>query len=78
MFSQIEIAAVIVRLFAHVCHAMTFVAADCDDHLFVLALDLVAKSSKLDGIKEQLKLSINSLSSEVHKTALLQKLYQTL
>ncbi|KAK2553229.1 Gem-associated protein 4 [Acropora cervicornis] len=75
---RIEIAAVIVRLFAHVCHAMTFVAADCDDHLFVLALDLVAKSSKLDGIREQLKLSINSLSSEVHKTALLQKLYQTL
>ena len=66
------------RLFAHVCHAMTFVAADCDDHLFVLALDLVAKSSKLGGIREQLKLSINSLSSEVHKTALLQKLYQTL
>ena len=63
-------------LFAHVCHAMTFVPADCDDHLFILALDLVSKPSRLDNdVTELLKLSINSLSSDVYKTALLQKLY---
>ncbi|XP_068734665.1 uncharacterized protein [Montipora capricornis] len=68
--------AVTLMLFAHVCHAMTFVPADCDDHLFILALDLVSKPSRLDNdVTELLKLSINSLSSDVYKTALLQKLY---
>ena len=66
-------------VFAHVCHVMTFVPADCKDQLFVLALDLVTRPLvSNDDVSEQLRLSINSLSSEVYKAALLQKLYQNL
>lgn len=62
-------------VFAHVCHVMTFVPADCVDQLFVLALDLVGKPSVTDDdIIEQMKLTVNSLSSEVYKAALMQKL----
>ena len=63
-------------VFAHVCHVMTFVPVDCIDQLFVLALDLVARPSVSNC--EQLKHSINSLSSEVHRAALTQKLNQDL
>ena len=66
-------------MFAHVCHVMTFVPSDCEDQLFVLALDLVSRPSiSNDDVTEQLRLSINSLSSEVYKAALMQKLHQNL
>lgn len=66
-------------VFTHVCHVMTFVPADCMDQLFVLTLDLVTRPivSNSD-ISEQLKCSVNILSSEVHKAALTQKLNQNL
>lgn len=66
-------------MFAHVCHVMTFVPSDFEDQLFVLALDLVSRPSILnDDVTEPLRLSINSLSSEVYKAALMQKLNQNL
>lgn len=72
-------AAATALVFAHVCHVMTFVPVDCIDQLFVLALDLVARPSVSNSdVSEQLKYSINSLSSEVHRAALTQKLYQNL
>ena len=72
-------AAVTALMFAHVCHVMTFVPPDCKDQLFVLTLDLVARPAlSNDDVGEQLKLSINSLSSEVYKTALMQKLFQNM
>ena len=70
-------AAVTASVFAHVCHVMTFVPAACVDQLFVLSLDLVARPSVSNGdVIEQLKLSINRLSSHVHRAALMQKLNQ--
>ena len=69
--------AVTAPVFAHVCHVMTIVPADCEDQLFVLALDLVARPSFMsDDITEHLKMSINNLTSEVYKATLLQKLNQ--
>lgn len=66
-------------VFAHVCHVMTFVPSDCIDQLFVLALDLVARPSVSNSdMTEQMKNSINSLLSEVHRAALTQKLSQNL
>lgn len=71
--------AVIVSVFAHVCHVMTFVPADCVDQLFVLTLDLVTRPTVSNSdIIEQLKSSVNILSSEVHRAALTQKLNQNL
>lgn len=71
--------AVIVSVFAHVCHVMTFIPADCMDQLFVLTLDLVTRPTVSNSnIREQLKSSVNILSSEVHRTALTQKLNQNL
>jgi len=71
--------AVIVSVFAHVCHVMTFVPADCVDQLFVLTLDLVTRPTVSNSdISEQLKSSVNVLSSEVHRAALTQKLNQNL
>lgn len=70
---------VIVSVFAHVCHAMTFVPADCMDQLFVLTLDLVTRPTVSNSdISEKLKSSVNILSSEVHRAALTQKLNQIL
>ena len=70
---------VIVSVFAHVCHVMTFVPADCVDQLFVLTLDLVTRPTVSNfEIIEQLKSSVNILSSEVHRAALTQKLNQNL
>jgi len=75
MVDQTTDAAVTAPVFAHVCHVMTFAPADCADQLFVLVLDLVGKPSVTnDDIIEQMKLTINSLSSEVYKAALMQKL----
>ncbi|KAL9988358.1 hypothetical protein ACROYT_G002795 [Oculina patagonica] len=72
-------AAATALVFAHVCHVMTFVPVDCIDQLFVLALDLVSRPSVSNSdVSEQLKHSINSLSSEVHRAALAQKLNQSL
>lgn len=66
-------------VFSHVCHVMTVVPADFEDQLFVLALDLVARPSFMkDDISEQLKMSINTLTSEVYKATLLQKLNQNI
>jgi len=71
--------AVIVSVFAHVCHVMTFIPADCMDQLFVLTLDLVTRPTVSNSnIREQLKSSVNILSSEVHRAALTQKLNQNL
>ncbi|KAJ7339445.1 Gem (nuclear organelle) associated protein 4 [Desmophyllum pertusum] len=72
-------AAVTASVFAHVCHVMTFVPADCMDQLFVLALDLVARPSVSNSdVSERMKRSINRLSSEVHRAALTQKLNQNM
>ena len=69
----------IVSVFAHVCHVMTFVPADCMDQLFVLTLDLVTRPTVSNcDISEQLKSSVNILSSEVHRAALTQKINQIL
>ena len=69
--------AVIVSVFAHVCHVMTFVPVECVDQLFVLTLDLVTRPTVSNSdINEQLKRSVNNLSSEVHRAALTQKLNQ--
>ena len=65
-------------LFAHVCHVMTILPADLTDKVFVLALDLVARLSLLsDDLVDHLKQTIGSLSLEVYKVALMQKLNQT-
>ena len=71
--------AVVVSVFAHVCHVMTFAPADCIDQLFVLTLDLVTRPTVSNSdIRDQLKSSVNMLSSEVHRAALTQKLNQNL
>jgi len=71
--------AVIVSVFAHVCHVMTFVPADCMDQLFVLTLDLVTRPAVSNSdVADHLKISVNILSSEVHRAALTQKLNQKL
>ena len=64
-------------VFAHVCRVMTFVPADCTDQLFVLCLDLVSRPL-VSCTSERLRMAINSLSSEVFKAALIQKLSQNM
>lgn len=64
-------------VFAHVCRVMTFVPADCTDQLFVLCLDLVSRPL-VSCTSERLRMAINSLSSEVYKAALIQKLSQNM
>lgn len=64
-------------VFAHVCRVMTFVPADCTDQLFVLCLDVVSRPL-VSSTSERLKMAINSLSCEVYKAALIQKLSQNM
>ena len=64
-------------VFAHVCRVMTFVPADCTDQLFVLCLDFVSRPL-VSCTSERLRKAINSLSSEVYKAALIQKLSQNM
>lgn len=64
-------------VFAHVCRVMTLVPADCTDQLFVLCLDLVSRPL-VSSTSERLRMAINSLSSEVYKAALIQKLAQNM
>lgn len=64
-------------VFVHVCHVMTLVPADCTDQLFVLCLDLVSRPL-VSSTSERLRMAINSLSSEVYKAALMQKLSQNM
>ena len=64
-------------VFAHVCRVMTFVPPDCTDQLFVLCLDFVSRPL-VSCISERLRMAVNSLSSEVYKAALIQKLSQNM
>ena len=64
-------------VFAHVCRVMTFVPADCTDQLFVLCLDFVSRPL-VSCTSERLRMAVNSLSSEVYKAALIQKLSQNM
>lgn len=64
-------------VFAHVCRVMTFVPPDCTDQLFVLCLDFVSRPL-VSCTSERLRMAVNSLSSEVYKAALIQKLSQNM
>ena len=56
---------------------MTFVPPDCTDQLFVLCLDFVSRPL-VSCTSERLRMAVNSLSSEVYKAALIQKLSQNM
>lgn len=71
-------AMVTASVFGHLCHVMTFAPVACLDQLFVLSLNLVTRPSvSSSDVIERMKMSINRLSSQVHKAALMQKLNQS-